>query len=267
MSADLHAVILNALREYQTVAQTVTLRQHSQRDYLAEHLADTLRDAGWANRAEVLSEAADKADEIAHAMGSSDESWSSRARWAVASCAAELRRMARTAGQGEKDTAPDNTRGRARLNARAAADAEATHWRRLGMAAPAERAAEIERLRIELAKYVGKEPTVAEEMAYLNRCLDAVHEVCDAAEKQATRWEHPLPVPEWVGVVREAADGERPENPNDNRRRIYIDGEGNGWISTCVDDGVECVVPVQPAAEAEQEITELDNLREIGRCW
>ena len=30
----------------------------------------------------------------------------------------------------------------------------------------------------------------------LSRCLDAVIDVCDDAEKQATRWEHPLPVPE-----------------------------------------------------------------------
>lgn len=65
----------------------------------------------------------------------------------------------------------------------------------------------------ELAKYVGAEPTIAEEMQYLSRCLDAVRDVCDATEKQATRWEHPLPVPEWVAQVREAASGERPDNP------------------------------------------------------
>jgi hypothetical protein len=34
--------------------------------------------------------------------------------------------------------------------------------------------AEVERLKAELAKYVGQEPTVAEEMAYLRRSLDAV---------------------------------------------------------------------------------------------
>jgi hypothetical protein len=34
--------------------------------------------------------------------------------------------------------------------------------------------AEVERLKTELAKYVGQEPTVAEEMAYLRRCIDAV---------------------------------------------------------------------------------------------
>ncbi|MGW9026899.1 hypothetical protein ACWGQ5_22500 [Streptomyces sp. NPDC055722] len=74
-------------------------------------------------------------------------------------------------------------------------------------------AAEIEALRARVAelerRYVGQEPTVAEEMAYLSSCLDAVHEVCDAAEKQATRWEQPLPVPDWVATVRAAASGEQ----------------------------------------------------------
>ncbi|MFD5508953.1 hypothetical protein ACFWIB_14420 [Streptomyces sp. NPDC127051] len=69
-----------------------------------------------------------------------------------------------------------------------------------------ERVAELEAT---LERYVGREPTVAEEMAYLNRCLNAVHDLCREAEKQATRWEHPLPVPEWVSAVREAAG---PEN-------------------------------------------------------
>jgi hypothetical protein len=68
------------------------------------------------------------------------------------------------------------------------------------------RVAELER---ERAKYVGVEPTIAEEMAYLSRCFFAVHQVCDEAEQQAKRWEHPLPVPEWVALVRAAASGER----------------------------------------------------------
>lgn len=41
--------------------------------------------------------------------------------------------------------------------------------------------AENARLRAELEKYVGKEPTVAEEMAYLNRCIDAVLDLCARA--------------------------------------------------------------------------------------
>lgn len=67
--------------------------------------------------------------------------------------------------------------------------------------------ARIAELEAERKKYVGVEPTIAEEMAYLGRCLDAVRDVCDAAEKQATRWENPLPVPEWVAMIRNATDG------------------------------------------------------------
>jgi hypothetical protein len=148
--------------------------------------------------------------------------------------------------------------------------ASTANWT-LGNLAARDLLSEVDRLRAELAKYVGKEPTIAEEMAYLNRCLNAVHDVCDEAEKQATRWEHPLPVPEWVSTVREAASGERPDDPSDNRRRLYIDGQGNAWISVCVEDGVEQVVPVQPAHWVEDSIDEVASenggLREIGRCW
>jgi hypothetical protein len=74
-------------------------------------------------------------------------------------------------------------------------------------AAVPELLAEVDRLRRELAKYVGAEPTIAEEMAYLSRCLDSVLGLCNKAEKQAGRWEDPLPVPEWVATVRAAAEG------------------------------------------------------------
>ncbi|MFE6903836.1 hypothetical protein ACFVFJ_44645 [Streptomyces sp. NPDC057717] len=131
--------------------------------------------------------------------------------------------------------------------------------------------AELAAVRAELAKYVGKEPTIAEEMEHLGRCLNAVYDLCDKAEKQAGRWEHPLPVPAWVEQVRAAADGDRPDDLSDNRRRIYIDGKGNGWISVSLEDGDEYVVPVQPAAFVEQSIAEVaadtGGLREIGRCW
>ncbi|MFC5802742.1 hypothetical protein [Streptomyces formicae] len=132
---------------------------------------------------------------------------------------------------------------------------------------------EVERLRAELAKYVGKEPTVVEEMAYLNRCLNAVHDVCDAAEKQATRWEQPLPVPEWVATVREAATGERTDNPNDRRRRIYIDGNGDAWLDQSVtSDGTRWIAPLAGSmptgSEAEAAVRgRTGSLREIGRCW
>lgn len=70
-----------------------------------------------------------------------------------------------------------------------------------------ERDERVTNLEATLERYVGRDPTVAEEMAYLNRCLNTVHDVCNAAEKQATRWEQPLPVPEWVAAVRHAASG------------------------------------------------------------
>ncbi|MGW4043002.1 hypothetical protein [Streptomyces sp. NPDC004721] len=66
---------------------------------------------------------------------------------------------------------------------------------------------EVRRQRAELAKYVGKEPTIAEEMAYLSRCINTVLDLCTKAEEQAGRWEQPLPVPEWVAPVRAAAEG------------------------------------------------------------
>ncbi|MFF6847060.1 MULTISPECIES: hypothetical protein [Streptomyces] len=69
------------------------------------------------------------------------------------------------------------------------------------------------RLADERAKYVGKEPTIAEEMQHLNRCLNAVYDLCEQAKENAGRWETPLPVPEWVEAVEKAADGEREIDP------------------------------------------------------
>lgn len=88
---------------------------------------------------------------------------------------------------GERDAELEPLRGRA--------SAAGEYYRKLQAA------------RAELAKYVGKEPTVLEEMTYLKRCLNAVHDLCDGAEKQAKRREDPLPVPEWVDRVRAAAEG------------------------------------------------------------
>jgi hypothetical protein len=52
------------------------------------------RDAMDAHRAEVLAEAAAVADKTAAAMKSADETWASRAGWACATVAVQLRRMA-----------------------------------------------------------------------------------------------------------------------------------------------------------------------------
>ncbi|MFB8182575.1 hypothetical protein ACFC8N_42630 [Streptomyces sp. NPDC055966] len=46
--------------------------------------------------------------------------------------------------------------------------------------------------------------TPAAKVDKLRQQMAGVTALCDAAEKQATRWEHPLPVPEWVAEVRRA---------------------------------------------------------------
>ncbi|MFF8997083.1 hypothetical protein ACF1GW_30885 [Streptomyces achromogenes] len=102
-------------------------------------------------------------------------------------------------------------RGRRQLRARVAeleAERHATN-EALSEAAEAlrEQRDRIAGLEKERARYVGAEPTIAEELAYLSRCLDSVLDLCEKAEKQATRWENPLPVPEWVAKVRAAAEG------------------------------------------------------------
>jgi hypothetical protein len=77
-------------------------------------------------------------------------------------------------------------------------------WKGLTSEGSSSLADEVERLRAELAKYVGYEPTVAEEMAELKRGFFAAHEVCDAAARDAGRGTN---VPRWVAAVRAALDG------------------------------------------------------------
>ncbi|WP_159399522.1 hypothetical protein [Streptomyces alboflavus] len=131
--------------------------------------------------------------------------------------------------------------------------------------------AELEQVRVELAKYVGSEPTIAEGIAFLSRCVEAVHEVCDAAEEPSLRWENPPPVPEWVAVVREAADGVRAEDSNDRRRRIYIDGTGEAWLSLSHENGVCYIGRLAGALDGDETTDSVrertGSIREIGRCW
>ncbi|MEU9498193.1 hypothetical protein [Streptomyces sp. NPDC048196] len=61
---------------------------------------------------------------------------------------------------------------------------------------------EIARLRAELEKYVGHEPTAAEEMQYLRSCLDAVYDACEAARRDGRVI--------TVEEIEQAADGQRP---------------------------------------------------------
>ncbi|WP_416477095.1 hypothetical protein [Streptomyces sp. LKA04] len=76
-----------------------------------------------------------------------------------------------------------------------------------------------------------------------------------------------------VNLLDTLADGihAEAEDASDNRRRLYVDGKGNGWISVCHDEGTEWIVPVQPEVAVEQDVRDVADetcsLREIGRCW
>lgn len=126
--------------------------------------------------------------------------------------------------------------------------------------------AEVERLKAELAKYVGHEPTIAEEMAYLSGCLNAVRNLCDEAKRDGA-----LGI--TIEAVEQAADGQRPDDPNDNRLRLYIDGKGFAWIDSCTDaDGTQYVCQVDGAfisegQPADSVRADTGSLREIGRTW
>lgn len=63
--------------------------------------------------------------------------------------------------------------------------------------------ARVAELEAERAKYVGKEPTIAEEMAYLFRCIDSVLDLCSEAESKGITSGGPF----TVEAVRRAADG------------------------------------------------------------
>lgn len=78
----------------------------------------------------------------------------------------------------------------------------------------------------------------------------------------------------WVDVaaVEQAADGNRPDNPDDERRRIYLDGTGQAWIdATEDDDGRQYLARVEMPMEDGELIDDVHNrtgsLREIGRTW
>lgn len=116
----------------------------------------------------------------------------------------------------------------------------------------------------ELKRYVGAEPTIAEEMAYISRCLNAVQDVCIEAKREGA-------LGLTVEAVEQAINGERPDNPDDHRRRLYIDGKGHGWVDQSVtSDGTRWVVTLAATGAAEKADTvrtKTGGLREIGRCW
>jgi hypothetical protein len=143
-------------------------------------------------------------------------------------------------------------------------DNPVAQWLKNSPAHAAALLAELDRTRAELKKYVGVEPTVADESAYLTRCLNAVRELCEAAKRDGS-----LGI--TIEAVEQAADGDRPENPDDRRRRIYIDGRGRGWVDASADgDGtqwVACITPSGGQWPVSDVRAETGGLHEIGRCF
>ncbi|KFK87789.1 hypothetical protein IX27_17970 [Streptomyces sp. JS01] len=119
-------------------------------------------------------------------------------------------------------------------------------------------------LEARLEKYVGKEPTVRDEMAYLQRCANAVYELCEFARMRR----HEVVT---VDEVVQAISGERPDDPADKRRRIYIDGRGDAWLSLSHDRNIQYIGPLAGALWSEETTTSvrdrIGELHEIGRCW
>ncbi|MFF4848739.1 hypothetical protein [Streptomyces sp. NPDC001194] len=122
--------------------------------------------------------------------------------------------------------------------------------------------AEVARLTAELDKYVGKEPTLRDEMAYLNRCLDAVYDLCREADKDGNTADGRF----TPAAVRQAASGERDDDPNDRRRRLYLDGNGQGWVETRRGfiTQIEPVWSGEPIGNIREKTGEI---HEIGRTW
>jgi hypothetical protein len=128
--------------------------------------------------------------------------------------------------------------------------------------------AEVERLKAELA-------SAREDAAFMERnTLPELRRTVEHHQAGKQRWRERAEKAE-ARVAELEAEQQPPDagddDPNDNRRRLYIDGKGNGWISVCSDEGTEWVVPVQPEAAVEQDVRdvadETGSLREIGRCW
>lgn len=80
---------------------------------------------------------------------------------------------------------------------------------------------------------------------------------------------------EWQAAMTaeaEAAKAKVAKEVADRRRRIYIDGKGDGWIDLNVDETTgerELTGITNPwkIASAEEVRNDTGGLREIGRCW
>lgn len=85
--------------------------------------------------------------------------------------------------------------------------ANTTNWS-LGNLAARDLLAEVQRLKAELGQMTAARNTVAALYRDADSRLDSVLNICDREQRNAMRWENPIPVPEWVAVVQRAALGD-----------------------------------------------------------
>ena len=69
-----------------------------------------------------------------------------------------------------------------------------------------------------------------------------------------------------------AAQKKAAEEAKDRRRRIYVDGKGDGWIDLSVDEAtgerqLTGITNPWKIASADEVRNDTGDLREIGRCW
>ncbi|MFH9798039.1 hypothetical protein [Streptomyces virginiae] len=118
-------------------------------------------------------------------------------------------------------------------------------------------------LRLHLDKYVGKEPTLRDEMAYLSRCLDAVYGLCREVDDDGNTSDGKF----TPAAVIQAASGEREDNPNDRRRRLYLDGHGQAWVETGEGFITEIGLSLWDGEPIGNIRERTGEIHEIGRTW
>ncbi|MEU3665806.1 hypothetical protein [Streptomyces virginiae] len=114
-----------------------------------------------------------------------------------------------------------------------------------------------------LDKYVGKEPTLRDEMAYLSRCLDAVYGLCREVDDDGNTSDGKF----TPAAVIQAASGEREDNPNDRRRRLYLDGHGQAWVETGEGFITEIGLSLWDGEPIGNIRERTGEIHEIGRTW
>lgn len=119
--------------------------------------------------------------------------------------------------------------------------------------------ARIAELETDLTRYVGHEPTIADEMAYLGRCLDAVHDLCDRAKKRS----HEVVT---VGEAEQAADGEW-TSPTPRPALPWAHAMDDGDLGGFLDDMVSAAMGRWRSEPEVPDRTVLADIEKVCADW